>query len=111
MTTVLIDDARSFRDERLCLVARSSRAGVRLLADLHGTRIDALWLDHDLASGDTIWPVIRLLGTAATDGHPYDIGVIHLHASHHRHAHEMAEALHGAGYVTERSLSPGVWRH
>jgi hypothetical protein len=109
--TVLVDDSRSFRDERLCMVARSSRAGVTLLRDLHHTRIDALWLDHDLTGDDTIWPVIGVLEHAAEVGHPYDIGLIHLHALHNRHAHEMAVALEAAGYATERSISPTIWRH
>jgi hypothetical protein len=40
--TVLVDDVRSFRDGRPCLVARSSAAGVELLQRLAGTRIDHL---------------------------------------------------------------------
>jgi hypothetical protein len=56
--TVLVDDVRAFRDERPALVARSSHEALRLLDGLGGTRIDDLWLDHDLVGDDTIRPVV-----------------------------------------------------
>src|SRR4051794_27018929 len=91
--TVLVDDVRSFRDGRPCLVARSSAAGVELLQRLAGTRIDHLWLDHDLVGDDTIWPVVRHLETAWETGQPYDIRLVHLHAASSLAAHRMGITL------------------
>jgi hypothetical protein len=107
--TVLIDDVRRFRDDRACLVARSSAAGVQLLNQLRAERIEHLWLDHDLVRDDTIWPVIRLLEDAALAGVPFDVGVAHIHASRSGPAHDMGIALRRAGYSTERCLDGAVF--
>lgn len=100
---VLIDDVRRFRDDRPCVVARSSSDGVRLLNRLRESHIDELWLDHDLVGDDTIWPVVRLLEDAHLAGHPFSVGVVKIHASRSGPAHEMGISLRRAGYSTERS--------
>lgn len=100
--TVLIDDVRRFHDERPCLVARSSAAGVELLNLLRGHRIEHLWLDHDLVGDDTIWPVMRVLEDAHLAGQPFDIGMAHVHASRTGPAHRMGISLRRAGYATDR---------
>jgi len=107
--TVLVDDVRSFRDGRPCLVSRSSAAGVKLLQRLAGTRIDHLWLDHDLVGDDTIWPVVRHLETAWETGQPYDIGLVHLHAASSRAEHRMGITLRRAEYRTERPVDLELW--
>lgn len=107
--TVLIDDVRSFRDARPCLVARSSQAGVAVLDQLRDQRIDDLWLDHDLVGDDDIWPVIRLLEEAAEAGRPFDISRLHVHASRSLPAHQMKVALRRAGYRPERSYDLRMW--
>ena len=107
--TVLIDDVRCFRDRRTCRVARSSAAGVRLLAELADQHIDDLWLDHDLGGDDTIWPVIRLLETAWENGRPHDIATVHIHASGAGPAHRMGISLRRAQYRTVRSVDLGMW--
>lgn len=86
--TVLVDDVRSFRDGRACLIARTSADGVALRRDLHGRHIDDLWLDH-VAGNDTVWPVVHLLEDMSLDGRPFDIGLLHVHASRAGPAHQM----------------------
>ncbi|MFG1994179.1 cyclic-phosphate processing receiver domain-containing protein [Actinoplanes sp. NPDC048988] len=81
MTSVLIDDLRSFADGRPAMVARTSEAGVALLESLRGRHLTELWLDHDLGGEDTIWPVVELLERAAFDGEPFDIGVVYIHSA------------------------------
>lgn len=73
-STVLIDDVRRFRDGRPCVVARTSAAGLAVLDELCESRIDDLWLDHDLGGEDTIWPIIRLLEDAHLRGRPSTSG-------------------------------------
>lgn len=107
--TVLVDDVRSFRDERPCVVARTSAAAVSLLADLGGHRIDDLWLDHDLGGDDTIWPVVRTLEDAALGNEPVEIGNVHVHASRAGPAHEMVMSLRRLGYAVERAVHPRVF--
>ncbi len=108
---VLIDDVRSFRDGRECLVARTSADGVRLLERLREERIDELWLDHDLVGEDTIWPVVHLLDDAALGGRTFDIGMVLVHAARTRPAHEMVISLRRAGYPVVRSTELLLWRH
>lgn len=102
--TILIDDVRSFRDGRDCRVARSSGEGLKLLRILRVQRLEHLWLDHDLGGEDDIWPVIRVLEDASLSGVPFDIGLIHVHASRSGPAHRMGVALRRAGYTVERSF-------
>lgn len=109
--TVLVDDVRSFRDGRTCRIARSSADGVALLTELRRQRIDHLWLDHDLAGDDRIWPVVHFLDDAALAGEPFDVGVVHVHASRALPAHEMVISLRRAGYRVERSAVLRMWRH
>ena len=74
MTIVLVDDLRDFTDGRVATVARTSAEGVALLTSLRESRIDELWLDHDLGGDDTIWPVVEVLERAAFEGTPLDVG-------------------------------------
>ena len=103
---VLIDDVRSFRDGRLCLVARSSADGLALLGSLAGSRIDELWLDHDLVGDDTIWPVVELLCAA-----PREVGAVVVHASRSGPAMRVVHALRAAGYAVSRSYDLRLWTH
>ncbi|MGW0434069.1 cyclic-phosphate processing receiver domain-containing protein [Micromonospora sp. NPDC003197] len=95
---VLIDDLRSFVDGRNAEVARSSAAGVALLVRLRDERLDELWLDHDLGGDDTIGPVIEVLERTAFEGHPFDIGIVHVHSANPVGAGKMAQALRRWGY-------------
>ncbi len=107
--TVLVDDVRSFRDGRPCRVARSSASAVELLVKLRGQCIDELWLDHDLVGDDSVWPVVRLLEDAHLAGEPFDIGVIHVHASRPGAAHQVLVSVRRAGYEAVRSTNPRLW--
>jgi hypothetical protein len=98
MTVVLVDDLRSFVDGRVAEVARTSRAGVEVLARYRERVLDELWLDHDLGADDTVWPVIAVLEEAAFEGRPYDIGLVHVHSANPIGAARMAQALRRWGY-------------
>jgi hypothetical protein len=108
---VLVDDVRSFRDNRPCRLARSSVDGVALLHELRAHHIDELWLDHDLQGEDTIWPVVHLLDDAALAGEPFDVGIVYVHASRAGPAHEVVVSLRRAGYRVVRQTAIGQWRH
>lgn len=107
--TVLIDDTRSFGDNRPCRIARTSAQGVALLTSLRHSHIDELWLDHDLGGDDTIWPVIRLLEDAALAGQPLDVGMVHVQATHSGPAHRMPISLRRTGYRATRSSDLRMW--
>jgi hypothetical protein len=103
---VLIDDVRSFRDGRECLVARTSASAVRLLRSLAPQRIDELWLDHDLVGDDTIWPVVELLITR-----PLEVSAVVVHAARSGPAMRVVAALRAAGYVVRRDYDLRIWTH
>ena len=107
--TVLVDDVRSFRDGRPARVARSSAAALDLLGSLAGSRIDDLWLDHDLVGRDTIQPVVQWMVQQAEAGSPVRTGMVHIHASRFEAAHEMRTALAAAGYPVRLSHDLGMW--
>ena len=107
--TVLVDDVRGFRDERPALVARSSHEALRLLDGLGGTRIDDLWLDHDLVGDDTIRPVVDWMVRLANAGSPLNVGQIHIHSSNVGAGHWMRLQLEAAGYPVRRSFALGMW--
>ena len=89
---ILVDDLRSFVDGRDAEIARTSSAGVDVLTAA-GSRIDELWLDHDLGGDDTIWPVVEVLERAA-----FDVGLITVHSANPAEAAKMAQVLRRWGY-------------
>ena len=101
---VLVDDVRSFRDSGPCHVVRSSTSAGELLRSLGAERID-----HDLAGDETVRPVVRLLGATHLEGQPFDIGVIHVHASRSGAAHELLVSIRRAGYDAVLSNSARLW--
>ena len=106
---VLVDDLRSFVDGRLAQVARTSAAGVEVLARHRGQRLDELWLDHDLGEDDTIWPVVEVLERAAFEDHPFEIGVVYVHSANPAGAEKILQALRRWGYhVRSAAGSPHV---
>ncbi|MCM0677811.1 hypothetical protein NCC78_24485 [Micromonospora phytophila] len=106
---VLVDDLRSFVDGRLAHVARTSAAGVEVLARHRGQRLNELWLDHDLGEDDTIWPVVEVLERAAFEEHPFDIGVVYVHSANPAGAEKIMQALRRWGYhVRSAAGSPHV---
>jgi glutamate synthase domain-containing protein 2 len=107
--TVLVDEVRSFKDERPTLVARSSQEARTLLEGLGDRRIDHLWLDHDLGGEGTIRPVIDLLVRLAHTGSPLDVGLVNVHTANVGAGHWMRLELAAAGYAVVRSYSLGMW--
>ena len=107
--TVLIDDARAFKDRRPALVARSSQEALTLLDQLGDTRIDDLWLDHDLVDTDTIRPVVEWMVQRARAGSPLKVGQIHIHSANVGGGHWIRLELQAAGYPVTRSFSLGMW--
>ncbi|GAB7052097.1 cyclic-phosphate processing receiver domain-containing protein [Catenuloplanes indicus] len=106
MPTILVDDLRSFTDERAVLVARSGAEGVVLLDRHRGEHIDELWLDHDLGGTDTVWPVVALLERAAFDGEPFSIGTVVVHSANPPGVAALVQALGRWGYRARPA--PGV---
>ncbi len=110
---VLVDDLRSFRDERPALVARSSAAGVALLRELHEPphdvrgrlTIDELWLDHDLGGADTIMPVVEYLQERAFSGDGLDVRAVFVHSANPVGADSVVLGLRRFGYPVSRAAT------
>ena len=96
---VLIDDLRSFVDDREAHVERSSAAGIELLQRYRAQRLAQLWLDHDLGGDDTIWPVVELLEQAAFEERPFDIGTVYIHSANPPGAARIMQVLQRWDYV------------
>lgn len=109
--TVLIDDARAFRDQRPALLARSSHEALRLLDELGSRRIDDPWLGHDLGGDDTIRPVVELVAQMANTGSPLNLGQIRIHSANVGGGHWMRFELQAAGYLVIRNFAVGMWTH
>ena len=109
--TVLIDDVRGFKDERPASVARSSQEALTLLDRIGDTRIDHLWLDHDLVGTDTIRPVVDRMVQLASTGSPLNVGQIHIHSANVGGGHWIRIQLEAAGYPVTRSFALGMWTH
>ena len=107
--TVLVDDARDFKDGRPARVARTSVQALALLAGLDGRSIDDLWLDYDLIGDDTAQPVVDHLVALAAAGSPLDVARIHIHSSNIRHGNRICAELHAAGYPARRSYAANMW--
>jgi hypothetical protein len=107
--TVLIDDVRGFKDERPALVARSSQEALALLDQLGDTRINHLWLDHDLVGDDTIRPVVDWMVQQASIGSPLNVGQIHIHSANVGGGHWMRLKLEAAHYPVTRNFALGMW--
>ena len=85
---LVIDDQRTFRFP--AVYARTAAEGMSRLAE-HEWR--EVWLDHNLGTGLTIEPVLRLLEERATCGRPIPIGVICVHTSGPAEGDAMIAAL------------------
>jgi len=108
---VLVDDVRDFKDGRTAVVLRTSADAVAYVQVLAGTRIDELWLDHDLIGEDTVQPLVDLLVVQATQGRPVPVGRIWVHSSNIREGHRVVQELQAAGYPVQRSYAANLWRH
>jgi hypothetical protein len=113
---LLVDDVRSFRDGRRCEVARTVKDALTMLHRYRCSRIEELWLDHDLGRypngyAQTVMPVIEELVYAAKQGSSYDIGLIYVHTSSPVGAVRMRQALVPSGYRVTRHYDKRVWHN
>jgi hypothetical protein len=99
---VLVDDLRSFRDDRPARVFRTSAQALAFLRGFDG-RIEELWLDHDLGGVDTVRPVALHLEEQAFGGAPLDVGVVYVHSANPPAAESVLRGLRRYGYRAERS--------
>lgn len=107
---ILVDDVRSFADDRACRVARTADDAIALLHQFEFGVIDQLWLDYDLgwlpdSTPLTVQPVVDELVRAADDGRPYSIGEIRIHSSNPSGASATKLALRRAGYRVVRDFN------
>lgn len=107
MTIILIDDLRYFKKEPSNLIiARNLEDGLKVLKEHSVTRIDELWLDHDLGevNGEIIEikPIVYELEYQAFWDNPYDIGTIFVHTSNPPGANDMVKGLTLRGYNVMR---------
>ena len=91
------------------MVARSSQQALTLLHELRTTRIDDLWLDHDLVGDDTIRPVVDWMVQLANAGSRLNVGQIHIHSANVGGAHLIRLDLEAAGYPVTRNFALGMW--
>ena len=93
------------------LVARWSQEALTLLDRLGDTRIDHLWLDHDLVGTDTIRPVVDWMVLLASTGSPINVGQIHIHSANVGGGRWIRLELEAAGYRVTGSFALGMWAH
>jgi hypothetical protein len=80
MTTVLLlDDERSFNDDREALVARSTDEAIELTDDL--CALDELWLDFVLSGSDSTTDFLRYLHGRMHNGNPLELRKVFIHTS------------------------------
>lgn len=106
---VVIDDLRSFRNEQILLdaktdlrYARTSSEGIEMLRELieSGTKINELWLDHDLGESDTarygydtIMPVVAWLEELGQTEQAEMVGQVFIHTANYSAVPVISDAL------------------
>lgn len=107
---VLVDDVRSFRDDRACHIVRTAIGAIELLRQLElDGIIDELWLDYDLGGGSTILPVVSWLVEASAQVDPLPVRRIRVHSSNVVGAFKITGMLRAAGYQVEREYNRMLW--
>lgn len=79
MTVLLLDDERSFKDARECLVARSTWEAIELTDAM--TALDELWLDYVLQGTDSTDEFLSHLRRRKWDGNPLVLKKVYIHTS------------------------------
>ena len=77
-TIFLLDDERSFADNRNAIVARTVEDAIKKANEL--TVIDELWLDYILTYGDTL-PFLHYLTSRYLKGNPVEVRRLIFHSS------------------------------
>lgn len=78
MTVLLLDDERSFIDDREHILARTVEEAIEATDSL--TVIDELWLDYILLRGDTL-PFLQYLRERKEAGNPVKVHKLYFHSS------------------------------
>ena len=78
MTVLLLDDERSFIDDREHILARTVEEAIEATETL--TEIDELWLDYILRRGDTL-PFLQYLRKRKEEGNPVKVNTLFFHSS------------------------------
>lgn len=79
MTILLLDDERSFKDEREALVALSTDEAITLTDGL--AELDELWLDYVLKGSDTTDRFLAHLVSRQKSGNPLRLNTVFIHTS------------------------------
>lgn len=105
---LVIDDLRDPAFD--CLLARNATLGLKALNET--SRLDELWLDHDLSHWGTIMPVVDWLLERAAWDDPYDVGTIFVHTMNPSAAKTMVSCLR-KHYQVQRLFLPEYnhWIH
>ena len=106
---LLIDDLRDFRDNRSCVVARTSQAALDILE--RGDSFDEIWLDHDLGklpdgTLDTIMRVVDFFAERGFFENHYPVETIYVHTSNPVGSQQMIASLQNYGYEVRRVKAP-----
>ncbi len=111
-TIVVIDDRREFCPaitDRAVTYFCDCQSALDGLTVIHNQQysqaaepIGELWLDHDLADGRDIGPVIRLLAEWHSIQQPLMVTTICVHTANAAKAMSMVQELRNLGYVTLR---------
>jgi hypothetical protein len=96
---LVIDDLRTFTFP--AVYARTAGEGLALLEERPWREV---WLDHDLAHGADIKPVVRMLEERAALGHPLEVGLIYVHTSDPVQGEAMVASL-GRWYQVRRTVA------
>lgn len=99
---LLIDDLRDFRDNRECVIARTSLEALNILSA--GELFDEIWLDHDLGEidgiNDSTMVIVDFLSKEAFYGNPYPVKLIIVHTSNPVGKKQILASLERYGYET-----------
>lgn len=93
---LLIDDERTFKDNRECVVATSSVEAIKQLST--GTVWDEVWFDFSLVRSDTIMNVLFFLNDEAGNATAPVIGLCRIHTSSFSGRDLIQEMLDESGY-------------
>lgn len=103
---LLIDDLRSFKDDRTATVLRTSKNALKFLQTHPNIVWDEIWLDHDLGLAsdamvpDTIMSVVDYFCEKAFNNDPVKVNIINIHTSNPVGRKQIALSLQRFGYQT-----------
>jgi hypothetical protein len=102
-TRLIVDDNRSRRYLRSGKDGGwHARTAAHAIALLEHFTFDEVWMDHDLADGVDIWPLVYHLAEREVHGDPWQ-GCIYIHSRNPSGVPDMLRVLHRRGYHAERA--------